>query len=156
MTKKVFYEKRGRKYVPVSEYNSEFSSSFQHGTHLVTCVPGGSSTVFNIDPALAPLIAAGYFAKDAMITAIIAASELKSKENKKLTPEQHAAWENFVKVIGDEGRCLHHNSYHKIAMAGIDALTKEANKILKYQSVQEAYEHFLLVCKLTQEIAPNE
>ena len=39
--KKIFYEKQGRKYVPVSEYDNDFLDSFTQGTHLVMSYPGG-------------------------------------------------------------------------------------------------------------------
>ena len=58
MTKKIYYEKVGRRYVPVAEYDNEFMDSFTKGNHLVMCYPGGSSRRFNIQPDYAALIAA--------------------------------------------------------------------------------------------------
>jgi hypothetical protein len=57
--KKIYYEKIGRKYMPVAEYDNEFLDSFPKGNHLVMSYPGGSSRRFNIAPAYAPMIAAG-------------------------------------------------------------------------------------------------
>ena len=37
--KKIYYEKIGRRYVPVSEYDSEYLDSFSKGTHIVMCYP---------------------------------------------------------------------------------------------------------------------
>jgi hypothetical protein len=54
--KKVYYEKIGRKYVPVSEYDGDYHLSFPKGNHLVMCYPGGSSRRFNVEPALAALL----------------------------------------------------------------------------------------------------
>ncbi len=68
--KKIYYEKVGRRYVPVSEYDSEFLDAFPKGNHLVMCYPGGTSRRFRIDPALAPMIAAGRYAEDAICRAI--------------------------------------------------------------------------------------
>lgn len=53
--KKIYYEKQGRRYVPVYEYDSEFLDSFPKGNHLVMVYPGGSSRRYNIDPNYAAL-----------------------------------------------------------------------------------------------------
>ena len=62
----IFYVKKGRRYIPHSSYSSEFCDSFPKGTHLVQTYPGGSSRRYNIDPAYAPMIAAGRVAEDAI------------------------------------------------------------------------------------------
>jgi hypothetical protein len=61
--KKLYYLKEGRKYIPVSEYDSDLLDSFPKGTHIVMCYPGGKSTRYGIDPAYAPMIAAGRLAE---------------------------------------------------------------------------------------------
>jgi hypothetical protein len=38
-----------------------------------------------------------------------------------------------------------------IAEAGVKALQQEADKLMKHESVKNAYEQFLLVCQLTKE-----
>jgi alpha-D-ribose 1-methylphosphonate 5-triphosphate diphosphatase len=58
MTKKIYYEKRGRRYYPVMEHDYELMDAMPRGNHLIMCYPGGRSTRYNIDPALAPMIAA--------------------------------------------------------------------------------------------------
>ena len=68
--KKIYYEKVGRKYVPVYEYDQTLMDSFPKGTHIIMCYPGGQSTRYNIDPAYAPMIAAGRVAEDAISQAI--------------------------------------------------------------------------------------
>lgn len=56
--KKIYYEKIGRKYVPVREYDSDFMDAWPKGTHLVMSYPGGQSKRYNIDPNYAAMIAA--------------------------------------------------------------------------------------------------
>ncbi len=73
----IFYIKRGRRYIPHSTYSSEFCDSFPKGTHLVQSYPGGSMRRFNIDPAYAPMIAAGRVAEDAISEVLMKASELR-------------------------------------------------------------------------------
>jgi len=38
--KKIYYEKKGRRYVPVAEYDNDFLDSFTKVTHLVMSYPG--------------------------------------------------------------------------------------------------------------------
>ena len=150
--KKIYYEKVGRKYVPVAEYDSDLLDSFRHGNHLVMSYPGGQSRAYNIDPNYAALIAAGRVAQEPMREAIKQAAAMhRDKNNGELTVKQKEAWENFVKVMGESGRYVHYKSVHDIADAGIRALEKEAATLMEHPAVRDAYERFLLVCKLTKE-----
>lgn len=148
--KKVYYEKVGRKYVAVSEYDSDYLDSFSKGTHIIMCYPGGQSRRFNIDPAYAPMIAAGRVAEDAMSKAMITASELKP-QRQLLTVGQKKAWEKLAKELGDGLATLQGASTHDIIDAGIKAMQDEATKLMKHPTVKEAYEQFLMVCELTKE-----
>ena len=76
--KKTFYEKIGRKYVPVKEYDSELMGSFPKGTHLVVCNPGSTSYKYNVDPDYASLIAASYAARDVLANGLVKASEMRT------------------------------------------------------------------------------
>ena len=152
--KKVYYEKVGSRYVPVAEYDSEFYSSFSKGTHLVISYPGGKSIRHNIDPAYAPMIAAGRLAEDAIANAIVNASEMRQNSNggkTPLTPAQEAAWKNLIKEFGDSARQLEWPTAADIARAAVAAMQEEAAKLLKNPAAQESYDHFLTICKLTKE-----
>lgn len=152
MTKKIYYEKRGRRYVPVSEYDSEFMDSFPKGSHLVMSYPGGSSRRFNIDPAYAPMIAAGRVAEDAISKHIMETSKLRvPARNKPLTEKQNAAWKAFNKEMGNENFALEWCSYREAAEEGVKAMMAEAEKLLENPSVRKAYERFLLIAELTKE-----
>ena len=148
--KKVYYEKIGRKYVPVAEYDNDYMDSFPKGNHLVMCYPGGTSRRFNIDPAHAPMIAAGRVAEDAICRSISKAAELRPK-NTPITESQHKAWKKFSKEMGDELCTLYGLSVRDCAEAGVKAMMEEADKLLSNPSVKKAYEHFQLVCELTRE-----
>jgi hypothetical protein len=150
MQETIFYIKKGRRYVPHSTYSSEFCDSFPKGTHLVQSYPGGSSRRFNIDPAYAPMIAAGRVAEDAMCRAIQKASEMKPKSTP-ITEGQRKAWKKLANEFGDELATLHVNSAHDIAEAGLKAMMEEADKLLENPTVRKAYERFLFVAELTKE-----
>ena len=149
MTKKIYYEKRGRRYRPVLENDNEFHAAMPQGNHLIMCYPGGRSTRYNIEPALAPMIAAGRVAEDRMCAAMRKASEMRPSRTP-ITPGQQRAWKKLAKEFGDELATLHINSAHDIAEAGIKAMMEEADKLLTNPAVRLAYEQFLLVCELTK------
>lgn len=148
--KKIYYEKKGRRYVPVAEYDNDLLDSFPKGAHLVMCYPGGSSRRFNIDPNYAAMIAAGRVAEDAICKKLSDASQIKPKR-RALTQEELDAWNNLIAVWGDEARGLVHSSVRDVAEAGVRAMIEEADKLLKNESVRKAYEHFLLICELTKD-----
>lgn len=146
----IFYVKKGRRYVPHSTYSPEFCDSFPKGTHLVDVYPGGSSRRFNIDPAYAPMIAAGRVAEDAISKALIRASDMRPK-SKPMTPGQIAAWENLVKEFGPEARTLEWPSAREACEEAVKAMQVEADKILTNPVVRKAYEKFLFVAELTKD-----
>lgn len=152
--KKIYYEKKGRRYVPVAEYDNDLMDSLRKGTHLVMCYPGGTSRRFNIDPNYAAMIAAGRICEDAISSAIMKASELRLPEGTRRTPltaEQKAAWDNLVQVFGPDVRQLEWPSVRETAEAGVKAMVDEAGKLMHNPSVRQAYEHFQLMCELAKE-----
>jgi hypothetical protein len=150
MTETIFYIKKGRRYIPHSTYSSEFCDSFPKGTHLVDVYPGGSSRRFNIDPAYAPMIAAGRVAEDVISKKLMAASDLRPKRAP-MTPKQIKAWNNLVKEFGEEARCLEWPSAREACEAAVKAMQEEADKLLTNPAVRKAYEKFLFVAELTKE-----
>ena len=150
MTKKIYYEKIGRRYVPIAEYDSDYLDSFSKGTHIVMCHPGGQSRRYNIDPDYAALVAAGRVAEDAMCRAMQVASEMKPRKTP-ITEGQRKAWKKLAKEFGEELCTLNCASAHDIAEAGIKALQDEANMLYLNPAVKKAYEHFILICQLTKE-----
>lgn len=148
--KKIFYEKVGRRYKPVREYDSLLQESFPEGAHLVITYPGGRSTRYNIDPNYASMIAAGRVAEDAICKAIYKASEFRPPSIP-VTIGQKRAWEKLAKEFGDELCSLRGVSFSDCADAGVKAMQEEADKLMKHAAVREAYDHFMLMCKLTQD-----
>ena len=149
MTKKIYYEKVGRRYKPVYEHDQTLMDSFSKGTHLVDVYPGGSSRRYNIDPAYAPMIAAGRVAEDAISQALHKASEMRPQRTP-ITPGQQRAWKKLAKEFGDDLATLSLGSARDLAEAGVQAMQAEADKLMQHAGVRQAYEQFLLVCRLTQ------
>ena len=155
MTKKIYYEKRGSRYYPVAEYDSNYLDSFPRGNHLVMCYPGGSSRRFNIEPNYAAMIAAGRVAEDAMSKAIQQASDMRP-HNKPITEKQKEAWDNLAKAFGSERYYIELPSAREIAEAGLKALMAEAENLLENESVRKAYDHFILMATLTKTVNDTE
>ena len=150
MTKKIFYEKVGRRYVPVYEYDSDLMSAMPKGTHIIMSYPGGSSTRYNIDPNYAAMIAAGRVAEDAISSAVVKASEMRPR-NKPITEEQRAAWDKMTEVFDTDRFYIELPSAREIAEEGVKAMMQEADKLMEHDSVRKAYEHFILMCQLVKE-----
>ena len=148
--KKIYYEKKGKRYVPVAEYDSDLTDSFGKGTHIVMVYPGGQSRRYNIDPNYAAMIAAGRVAEDEICKALNKASEMRPARTP-ITPGQQRAWKKLAKEFGDELCTLNGASIHDIAEAGVRAMQVEADKLMTNPAVKKAYEHFLLVAALTKD-----
>jgi hypothetical protein len=147
--KKIFYEKVGRRYVPVQEYDDYLIDAFPKGAHLVMSYPGGTSRRYGVDPNYAAMIAAGRVAEDTMSRAIYQASEARPKE-RPITERQQAAWAEIKAAFGDEFFSLTLPAARDIAEKGVAAMQEEAVKLMQNDSVRRAYEQFQLVCELTK------
>lgn len=151
--KKIFYEKVGKKYIPVSEYDSDWMNSFREGYHMVLCKPGHSSRKFNIDPNYAALIAAAYSTEDILAKALVKAGELRLQRNDRervLTVDQKEAWDNLVKVFGDSAKQLEWPSAREVAEEGLKSLMDEALRLMQNPSAKKAFDEFLIVCELSK------
>jgi len=148
--KQTFYKKVGHRYVPVSEYDNALMDALPKGAHLFIVNPDSKSVRYNIDPALAPMIAAGRYAEDKMLDAMRKVSEARPSVTH-LTEKQREAWGAMQKALGDDKFYLTYPSHFEIVQEGIKAMQEEAEKMLTNPSVKKAYEHFLLVAELTKE-----
>ena len=152
--KKIFYEKKGRRYVPVSEYDNDLMDSFTKGSHLVMVYPGGSSRRYNIDPNYAGMIAASRVAEDAICRAINKASELRPKQTP-ITVGQKRAWEKLAREFGDELCTLQGASTRDCAEAGVKAMMDEWNTLIANPTVRKSFEKFLMICELSKDAATS-
>jgi hypothetical protein len=125
--------------------------AFPHGDHLVSVYPGGGSRRYRIDPALAPMIAAGRYAEDAICRKIQEATELRPM-NREIDEATQRKWKRFIATIPEDFRFMFtHGSARDAAEAGVQAMQEEANRLMSNDAVRKAYEQFLLVCKLSKQ-----
>ena len=145
-----FYTKQGRRYKPVSEYDDKLLSSYPDGAHLVVCKPGSTSTKYNVDPAFAPMIAAGRYAIDKLATAIVEGTIARPSIT--LNTEQQAAWDAFVATMKKEDISM--ISYPSAAQAAetiMKDLEQQSAQLLENPAVKISYDNFQLLSKLTLE-----
>jgi hypothetical protein len=143
-----FYRKEGRKYVPVSDYDSHLTDAYPYGSHLVTVKRGSTGRVYNIDPAFAPMIAAAKYAKDDMVKVFMEASAPTPESE--LTEEELKAWAVFKEAMGIDVLRIKYASANEVIDAGLAAMQEEADKMLQYPAVKEAWDHFMFMCQLTK------
>lgn len=148
--KKVYYEKRGRRYVPVAEYDNDLLDSFPKGSHLVMVYPGGQSRRFNIDPNYAALIAAGRVAEDAVCSAIVKAQELRP-QHQPITEKQQALWKDLAASFKRDDYPLIRPAARDASEAAVKAMQDEADKLMTNPAVRKAFDYFQMVCDLTRE-----
>jgi hypothetical protein len=153
MSTDTFYIKEGRRYKPVSYYDSKVLDGFPVGSHMVMVYKGGSSRRFNVNPNYAAMIAAGRIAEDAISNALCKASDLRMQRSKErqLTPEQKAAWDHLVEVMGPEAKYLEWPSAREACEDAVKVMQEEAEKLMQHESVRKAYDHFQLMCELVKE-----
>lgn len=148
--KTVFYKKQGRRYIPVSEYDSDLLDALPKGSHLVCVYPGGRSTRYNIDPNYAAMIAAGRVAQDAISNALRKASDLRPSRVP-ITEEQREAWMRLSKAFGEDSHMLTWPSARDAAEDAVKAMQAEADRMLDNPAVKKAWDYFMMVAALTKE-----
>jgi len=150
--REVFYKKVGRKYVPVSEYDSTLMDALPKGAHLIICYPGGRSTRYNVNPDFAPMIAAGRYAEEAVSKSLMASSELRPATWDKFTEKEKRIWDAIKSCIPKQHRYMYtHGSAYEAVQAGVKAMSVEAETMLENPAVRKAYERFMLICQLAKD-----
>ena len=147
------YKKVGRRYRPVAQHDSAVMDGLPYGEHLISVRQGSESRRHHIDPALAPMIAAGLYAEDAVSRAIYNAMELRP-EPVKMTPRQQELMAELTASMNQQDTRWTRPCAQDAARAGIQALQAEAQRRMSHPAVRQAYEHFLTVARLCDE--PND
>ena len=145
-----FYEKVGRRYRPVKQYDPELMESFPQGDHLVSVQPGRESRRYRVDAAFAPMIAAGLYVEDAMGRAIYDAMELRPQPAKMTARQQQLMAELTRSMNRSDVRWLR-ASASDAAVAGLRVLEAEAHRRMRHPAVRAAYEQFLTVARLCED-----
>jgi hypothetical protein len=143
------YVKKDRRYVPVSEFDDTYRDRFPLGATLTVAKPGSVSHRA-VNPDFASMVAAGTYARDKMVSALVAASEAKPQE-KVVTESQHKAWNDFKQAYGQDICYITYPSAMEIVDAGLDEMRKEAETMLQNPAVRAAYDQLMTVWQLTKD-----
>lgn len=146
----IFYVKKHGRYKPVRYYDSNIMNGFPIGTSIVMTDGTFGCRRYQIDPAFAPMIAAGIYAEDKISRSIQEGSKAELR-TKAVTQEEKNAWDNLSNVMGSAVFLVQYPACQDAARAGIKAMQDEANKMLTHPAVRNAYDQFLLIWKLTKE-----
>jgi len=144
-----FYVRRGRRYYPVRHWDPELDRAMPEGHHLVSVRPGRESRRYDVEPALAPMIAAGLVAEEAMVSGIVDAMALRP-ESQPLTDRQRELMAELTRSMNRSDLRWMRRTATDVARAGVQALQVEAEHRLSNPAVRQAYEHFLMVAELTR------
>jgi hypothetical protein len=144
-----FYVRRGRRYYPVSQWDPELDRAMPPGDHLVSVRTNAESRRYRIEPALAPMIAAGLVAEEAMSRAIYNAMELRP-ESPGFTARQRELMAELTASMNRSDIRWLRSSAKDAAQAGVQAMQEEAQRILEHPAARRAYEDFLVVAELTR------
>ena len=127
MNSTTYYVKRGRRYVPVAQYDDGLMSALPEGSHLVTVTPGCRSTVQCIYPANAAVAAVLERHRSDLCRILLKASEMKPRHTA-LTPEQAEAWGRLKGAFGEDMATLHVDSANDIISMFYSAIRKDMCK----------------------------
>lgn len=147
--KKKFYEKQGRKYVEVGEYDSDLMDSFPIGATLVVREKGCTSRKYNVEPAFVELLAAATIMGDELSQLIYKASEARP-ERSPITEEQRDAWQHLAKVMDKDLFMLQYGSCRDIAEKVLQKLQERAEGASANPLVVDARQSYITAVALTK------
>lgn len=148
MAEEVFYKKEGRKYVPVSYYDSNALSGVPQGATLI--VKQGNLTMrkYAVDIESAPLVAAVMSLQDRVSNEIHRQSEARP-HTKQLTEQERDDWQKLIDTHGESFRYMEYASCREIAENLLTELQKDIELAHTNPTVKEAFEHYKFLLALT-------
>lgn len=150
MAETVFYKKEGRKFVPVSYYDSAVRDSFEEGATLIVKQKNLTMRRHVVDIDYAPMLAAAMATKESISTVLCKASEARHR-GQALTAEQLADWQSLMDKHGDDFRYIEYPSAYESVEAAVAFLADQVVDAHKNESVLEAWNHYKLLVALTLE-----
>jgi hypothetical protein len=105
-----------------------------------------------VDPAYAAIAAAAEVAEERLTALIWAASEMKPTAPA-VTEQQQKAWRAFLDTLDDRDSNVmgHWHSARGAAEEVTAALMHEAHAMMENPMVSQAYDEFLMICRLAGE-----
>jgi hypothetical protein len=150
----IYYKKVGRKYVPISVYDHNVLVSLPKGHHLVIVDDGFKSTYRNVTPDIVPVIAAAKIFEKNITSKLLEKSQSRTF-SPELTPEQRKAWDVYYELIKDSNTISYGSPYSEIARSVTQILEDKTVEMMKNPAVKNAYDEFMVICKLALENEQN-
>jgi hypothetical protein len=151
MIQETYYKKVGKRYVPVSYYDSNLTHSLKDGCTLIVKNKGATAFITkDITPDNVAMLAAMVYAREALISAMHKTCEARPGRAP-ISEEEQQAWENLKKAMGDSAYYILYPSLHEIAEKATENMRQQAEQLLTNEAVRNAYEHFLLLAKLSKD-----
>lgn len=150
MAEIVYYKKEGKKFVPVSYYDSGVMDGVGEGATLVVKQKNLTMRRHNVDIAFAPMLAAAMATKDAVASVLIKASEARP-HCKALTTEQLADWQSLMDKHGDDFMYIEYPSAYESIESAVTFLADQVVTAHTNEAVLEAWNHYKLLVALTLE-----
>jgi len=120
-----FYRKVGRRYQPVSYYDSDLLDSMPPGVHLICVLPGEKSFTRSINPDHAAVLGALRLHRNAILDVL--REKCGATSTRPLTKKELAGLAAYTKVTGNDSLMLERPS----AMAMVEALENALVAALK-------------------------
>jgi hypothetical protein len=149
--RETYYIKRGRKYIPISEYDSNICDSIKHGTHLVVNHLGCRMYTYDVEPDHAAIIAATRIFKEYLVKQLHHASEARPKigNGTLFTERQKKAYDKLKEELNEHTYFFEFPTLNDIAEKAInDFVQQYGKKYEDYPFVKKAYDNFLMKLKL--------
>jgi hypothetical protein len=149
--RETYYVKRGRKYVPISEYDSDICDSLKYGTHVVVNEQGCRMYLYDIQPDNASIVAAAKLFKANLIQCMVNASKARPKtgNNIEFTERQKAAYDKLKEELGEHTYFFEFPTLNDIAEKAVESFLKDSgDKFKDYPFVKKAYDNLMLKIKL--------
>ena len=150
MAETVYYKKEGRKFVPVSYYDSKMCDAVTEGATLIVKQKNLTMRRRNVDIDYAPILAATMATKESLSNTLIKASEARP-HRKQLTEEELADWQSLIDKHGDNFQYIEYPSAYESVEAALEFLAKQVVTAHKNEAVLEAWNHYKLLVALTLE-----
>lgn len=150
----IYYKKVGKKYVPISVYDHNVLGSLPKGHHLVIVDDNFKSTYHNVTPDIVPLIAATKIFEKIITSKLLEKSQQRTF-SPELTSEQRKAWDAYYELVKNSNNVSFGLSYSEIARSVTQILENKTAEMMKNPAVKNAYDEFMVICKLALENEQN-
>lgn len=145
-----YFKKNGRKYEPVCFEAFDRDVFPYNASTLIVRHDSSTYYRYNIEPDAAQYVAGGLVLREMVADILVEMNKLYDKDHDALTPEQLEAYENFNKAL-NRTTYMYGKSIYEIS----DEICKKVTNVMiekhKNPAVREAYEHYLMMVKLSED-----